>query len=390
MNRGPASRLHIGLVTPGFSAAEDDWCIPALLNLVHRLAEAHDVSVYTLRYPHHSAAYNVFGARVRALGGADKAGLHRVPLLATAIAAIRRDARRKPFSVLHGLWADEAGFVAAAAGRLCRTPALVSMMGGELVRLPQVGYGAQLSRSAPLLINAALRLAQGLSAGSRQLCQEAARTMPRRPISVLPLGVDLSLFHGAVAGASSPSLRIVHTGSLTAVKDQELLLRAFAGARLRLQPRQVALHIAGDGPLRRRLQATAGQLGVDEHVQFHGALRHDDLPAFLRQGQLFVLSSLHESQNLAFLEAAACGLPVAGTAVGLLPELIPSHYLAAPGDATALARCIVELLQDEATRQAEANRLHSLVRSQFGLESTVPALLKVYRQLVMDHPPSGA
>jgi hypothetical protein len=70
-------RLNIGLVTPGFSADEADWCIPALLNLVRRLAAVHDVTVYTLRYPHHDGSYGISGARVRAFGGATIGGWQR-------------------------------------------------------------------------------------------------------------------------------------------------------------------------------------------------------------------------------------------------------------------------------------------------------------------------
>ncbi|MEZ4768392.1 MAG: hypothetical protein R2844_08195 [Caldilineales bacterium] len=54
----------------------------------------------------------------------------------------------QPFDLLHGLWADEPGFTAAAAaGRLLHRPAAVSILGGELVGFPDITYGGQLSRS---------------------------------------------------------------------------------------------------------------------------------------------------------------------------------------------------------------------------------------------------
>lgn len=378
---GDSDRLRIGLVVPGFSENERDWCIPALLNLVRRLAAEHDVAVYTLRYPYREARYEVYGARVQAFGAATARGWQRLPLLWRAIAAIARDDARQPFSILHGLWADEAGFVAAAAGRRSATPVLVSLMGGELVRLPQIGYGGQLSRSGRLLTRLSLKLADGVSAGSHALSERAAAYVPAPRRHCLPLGVDLSLFKPASVKASPADLRIVHVASLAAVKDQATLLHAFALARERLAPRPLSLHIAGDGPLRGALAGQVRRLDIADHVHFYGAVAHDRLPDFYHQGDLFALSSRYESQCMALLEAAACGLPAAGTAVGLLPQLLPAPCLAPPGDAAALAHCMVRLLQDADLRAEESRRLQARVHSEYGLEVTTSRLLAVYRRL---------
>src|SRR5690606_4402269 len=125
-------RLKIGLVVPGFSADETDWCIPALLTTVRKLAEDHEIHVFTLRYPPEKRSYSVYGATVHALGGGTKAGLHRVSLLSRAVRSIANQARHAPFDVLHGLWADEPGFIALIAGKLLHTPVIVSLMGGEM------------------------------------------------------------------------------------------------------------------------------------------------------------------------------------------------------------------------------------------------------------------
>lgn len=373
-------RRHIGIVTPGFSANDDDWCIPALLNLVRRLTVQHDVTIYTLRYPHAARTYQVSGARVRSFGGAMAGGARRLPLLWRAVKAIMADTKRKPFSLLHGFWADEAGFVAGVASRGCGVPCLVSLMGGELVRLPRANYGVQLSRSGRFLVRVSLRLADLLTAGSQQLLDQAALYVAGKRLRRAPLGVDLSLF-GPGASNGLPPLRIVHAASLAVVKDQETLLGAFARASRTLPGTALTLHIAGDGPLRGALGARATRLDIAKSVHFHGAISHERMPDFYRAGDLFVLSSLHESQSLALLEAAACGLPAVGTAVGLLPELLPETLLAEPGDEDRLARAMLRLLTNDKTRQDEGRRLLSLVRRRYALETTVPHLLDIYDEL---------
>lgn len=374
-------RLHIGIVTPGFSANDDDWCIPALLTLVRRLTEQHDVTIYTLRYPHTTQSYEVSGARVQPFGGATVGGWRRLPLLWRAVRSVVADAKRKPFSLLHGFWADEAGFVAGAAARRCGAPSVVSLMGGELSCLHEVNYGVQLSRSGRLLTRASLRLANLVSAGSEQLLDQAVTYVGHERLRYAPLGVDLSLFRPGPS-QPEPSLRVVHAASLTAVKDQKTLLGAFARTTRKLPGTRLSLHIAGDGPLRETLEALASHLDITPSVHFRGALSHERMSHFYHAGDLFVLSSLHESQSLALLEAAACGLPAVGTAVGLLPELLPESSLANPGDVNGLADAMLSLLKNEKARRMQAQRLQSLVIERYSLQATVPRLLDIYDELL--------
>lgn len=374
-------RLNIGLVTPGFSADESDWCIPALLNLVRRLAAKHDVTVYTLRYPPTARSYMVAGARVRALGGATTGSTRKLSFLWRAISAIVADAIHKPFSLLHGLWADEPGVVATLAGRRLRLPVLVSLMGGELAHLPELDYGGQLRPWGRLLTALSLRLATSVSAGSQQLLERAALHVPRSRLCLLPMGVDASMFSPLPQASPPPPYHVVHAASLTAVKDQGTLLRAFAGALAQLSPIEIILNIAGDGPRKAALFARAQELGIHDRVRWLGAVAHHDMPPVYRHGHLFVLSSQHESQSMALLEAASCGLPAVGTAVGLLPHLLPAAQLAPTGDAHQLAQCLVYLLSNEERRRGEARRLQEAVRNHYCLEACVKRLEGVYADI---------
>lgn len=381
-----ARRLNIGLVTPGFSAGEDDWCIPALRDLVRVLARDHQVTVYALRYPHHRKQYAVFGADVRAFGGASDGGLRRLPLLGRAVMAIRRDSRRRPFSVLHGVWADEAGFAATMAGRLTRTPVLVSLMGGELVGLPDIGYGVGLSRSGRLMTRLSLQLADAVSAGSRHLQEMAMRCTDGNKVCRLPLGTDASLFRPEDSRSQEGGLRVLHVGSLSAVKDHSTLLTAFSGAVALLGSENISLHLVGDGPREALVKQEARALGIDGIVHFHGEVSHERLPAIYRSADLFVLTSRYESQNLTVLEAAACGVPVVGTATGILPELLPEQNVAPVGDAASLSRIIVRMLQDRGERQKEGQRLLRHVTGRYSLAQTVPRLLETYLHLADGSP----
>ena len=375
------TRLRLGIVVPGFSAHAADWCIPVQLDLARRLSAEADVTVFPLRYPPHRRRYAIGPIQVRPLGGGLAAGLARLSLLRRAVAAVVAEHRRRPFDALHAMWTDEPGFVAVAAGRLLGVPVVASLLGGELVGLRDIGYGAQLSRVNRALIAVTLRGAGRVTAGSFYLRRLAAPSVPPPRLVPLTLGVNTDRFRPHSDSPEPVALdgkpKLLHVGSLVPVKDQATLLRAVAHARRNLP--SLHLHIVGDGPLRAALSQLAAQLGLAERVTFHGAVPHERLPAWYRAADLGVLSSRHEGQELVTLEAAACGRATVGTRVGILPDLMPPSYVAPPGDAEGLAASIGSALNEGQSPLVEAK--FDLVRTRYSLEQTCADLGEVYAAL---------
>jgi glycosyltransferase involved in cell wall biosynthesis len=361
------------MVVPGFSASSEDWCIPALLDLVRVLAGDHDIEVFALRYPFEPRRYEVAGTPVTALGGRDAAGLTRAPLLIRAVRAIRTRHRAAPFDVIHGLWADEAGAVAVAAAARLRRPAVVSFMGGELVAFEEYAYGGQRSRANRVLVQIAARRADAVTVGSRRLADQVTDATGRVAVAQAPLGTDVGRFspdgpHATLAG-DPPLLQVA---SLVGVKDHATALRALP-AVLRRWP-SAHLHLVGDGPLKAPLDQLAGELGIRAHVHLHGELSHERLPPLYRAARLHVQSSRFESQGMAVIEAAASGCSTAGTDVGLLPEIVPADHLTTPGDPAGLARAILLALDQPHEPSA--------VREDYALDRTVGRLVALYKQVI--------
>jgi glycosyltransferase involved in cell wall biosynthesis len=365
--------MRVALVVPGFSANQADWCIPALRHLARQLARTDDVRVLAVRYPYRAARYAVDGVEVIALGGAERRGASTLEVWRTTLGALRDEHRRCPFDVLHAFWATESGLLAAIAGRLLRVPTLISLAGGELVALPDIAYGDQRRAWERLKVAACLRLASTVSAGSRQLAGLAERRLNGKRVYRAPLGVDLDLFSSEGAAATDAP-RIVHVGTLTGVKDQAMLLRAFA--RLSQHVANASLDVVGDGPLRPRLEELAHALGVAESVRFLGDADHAALPPVYRSAKVFALSSRHEAQGMVAIEAAACGLPVVGTAVGIVPEL--TDAMAAVGADEALAAALGATLDNPAPA-AHAALAHA--RADLGLVRCTDRFRDLYARL---------
>jgi glycosyltransferase involved in cell wall biosynthesis len=378
--------MRVGLVLPGFSADANDWCIPALRNLVRQLATVADLHVFTLRYPGRPVRYELFGARVTALGGGEARGLGSAGLWRRTASALAAEHRAHPFDVLHAFWAGEPGFVTALMGRALRIPTVVSLAGGELARLRDIGYGGLLRRAERMKTRLALRFARVVTAGSAPTIESATAWLGSRPpwrMRRIPLGVDLAMFSPADVRPGDGVPRLLNVASLSWVKDQATLLRA--AAVLRERGYAFELEIAGSGPLQGELRSLAGRLDLDSTVAWRGEIVHDRLPHEYQRAQLFVLSSRHEAQSMVALEAAASGLPVVGSSVGVLPELAPAAARVAPvGDANGLADAIAGLLSDEPSRIRSGQAARSRAVADYGLELCTTRFHDLYREVASE------
>lgn len=379
--------MKVGIILPGFSASEQDWCIPALLDLARFLSAQPNLEphIFPLRYPHNSRPYRVYGATVHPLGGAEVRGVARLSLLTRAVGAVRREHGRSRFDLLHAYWSDEPGLVATIAAKLVRVPAIVSLAGGELARLDDVGYGGQQNRANRLMTSVALRRADRVTAGSRFLLEIAQRHVSAGRLVEASLGVDTSRFSPKPAQEeeTTPSdefVNILHVASLVPVKDQRTLLEALA-LTVR-EAHSVRLHLAGDGPLRAELEARAKLPDIAGHVTFHGDVTHDALPALYRMAGFCVQSSRHEAQGMVVLEAGASGRATVGTNVGILPE-INCHGTVPIGDAPALARQMVGVARDADLRRRLGDEALRRVREDYALEPASGRLLDLYRDVLL-------
>jgi glycosyltransferase involved in cell wall biosynthesis len=361
--------MKIALVVPGFSSGEQDWCIPALLDYVRVLAQHAQVHVFTLRWPERSGTYPVFGATVHALDGRAHLGPRAAGLWARAVREISAEHRRGPFDVVHAFWLDEPGWVAALAGAKLRRPVVLSVAGGELVGLRDIGYGLHLLPGRKALGRWLMGRAALITGGSEYLLRLIGPHLPLSQhdrLRLVPLGVDLDRFR---PGRPAPTMAGLNVGALYPVKNQALLVRAAARAP------GVYVHIAGAGPLNVELQGLAAELGVSDRVRFLGAVEHGAMPRAYAQAGVLVQTSRHEAQGMALLEAAACEVPAIGTPVGVLPEI----GLTASTE-TELAAALAALMQDPARRLALGREARERVAAEFALEQARRRFGEVYRE----------
>ncbi len=127
-------------------------------------------------------------------------------------------------------------------------------------------------------------------------------------------------------------------------------LRAFALAAEKFP--EAHLVIAGDGTLRDALEDEARALGIAGKVHFLGW--RTDIPELLAALDVLLMPSLWEGFGLVMLEAMAQQLPIIGSRVSAIPEVIvdgETGLLVPPKDVTALTAALETLLADAALRR---------------------------------------
>ncbi len=218
----------------------------------------------------------------------------------------------------------------------------------------------------------------------RRFCQY--NQVPLDKLRVISYGADLHAVDRITAarvselrqefGFRSDDVVIGSVGRLVEQKDYPTQLRAFALAVARVP--SLRMVIAGDGPLRSRLEQMARELAVADRVRFLG--NRDDVPALLRSVDLFALASKFEPFGVALLEAKAAGLPIVATAVNEIPEIVAdggSGLLTPPGNPSNMAALFVKLAKDRDCRVRFGARAR-IEAEQHSLQATVAAYEGLY------------
>ena len=164
-------------------------------------------------------------------------------------------------------------------------------------------------------------------------------------------------------------------------KDQQTLLRAL---KIVLDDyKNVFLLLAGDGPLKEKMQDLAKDLKINKQVQFLGNRR--DIPNLLKIMDIFVLSSKREGLPIVLLEAMASGVPVVATNVDGNGELVTHNetgMLVLPNNPKALAEVIIQLLKDKARMKKIGINGKNRVEKEFTFATMVRTYEDIYKSLV--------
>jgi glycosyltransferase involved in cell wall biosynthesis len=250
---------------------------------------------------------------------------------------------------------------------------------------------SEVSGKHPWLRRISLSSLRVAAANSRAAIKSAEEYgMDSQCLRFLPNVVDTDYFRPSPWGERS-GICVLGAGRLAEQKRFDRFLRVVARARERVSEK-VRVCIAGDGPLRAWLEATAAEVGFKPgEVQFTGQV--DDMLAWYRAADVFLLTSGYEGTPNVVLEAMASGLPVVATRVGDVPEVITdgvTGYLAQADDEDGLADRLELLLRFPELRERMSRVSRAHIAANHAAQNLAGYLRSLYGGLLFHEPVSMA
>jgi len=367
-------RPRIAVIVPGGIGVDDN--IPSLLDLLCRLSASYDLSIYSFsRLTSHPALLKNSCTISYPPALFENNTLLKIIYF---LWRIRKDHAQRAFSATQGFWIMTQGIAAVLSARMLHIPSIVSILGGDVVHFPAIGYGSLKGVAHRKMITWCINNADRvivLTKFHEQVMN--ANRISREHISVIPFGVDVNQFSFRPK-PTSDRLEFIFVGNLNKVKDPYTAIRTFS---LLTQNRDCHLTVVGSDTLDGGVQEYARSRNGYERIIWKGKVRHEAIPSLLHSSDFLLLTSLFEGEGVVVMEAFACGVIVAGTKVGLLADVGDADVTVESGEATELAEKIEHLIT-QPERLEELRAKNRKLAEHYSIDWTCSEYGRLYEEVV--------
>jgi N-acetyl-alpha-D-glucosaminyl L-malate synthase BshA len=354
-----ASELALGLAERGHKIHIVSYAVPFRLRTFHPNVLIHEVEV---------SSYPLFKYPPYTLG------------LATKLAEVATDHQ---LDLIHAHYAVPHAVSAFLAREILggESPKIITTLHGTDITL--VGADKSFHR----VIRFAIDSSDGVTAVSRYLKQRTADEFgTKKPVEVIYNFVNTSRCRRATDQctrdhwAPNGEKILMHASNFRPVKRVSDVVRIFDRVQKKLPAK---LLLVGEGPERLFVQQLVKELHLTQQVHFLG--EQDYLESLLSCADLFVLPSEQESFGLVALEAMSCEVPVLGTQIGGLPEVVmhdQTGYLFPVGEIQQMAETAIELLSDPLKLARFRKNARSWAVEHFDSETIIPQYERFYEEVL--------
>ncbi len=212
-------------------------------------------------------------------------------------------------------------------------------------------------------------------------------------LRIIPVGIELKEY--AEAREQRDIVRILFVGRIGRSRNIEQILYVFK--EIVRNYKDVELYIVGGEAGRSfaekagylsELKAISQKLEIDKKVVFTGFLSGDDLKNIYTSSDIFVYTSLYENFGQTLLEAAAAGLPIVATPVGIANDIVindKTGYLVNFSDVEELTSQLSKLIDDESKRISMGRNIQAIIEKEYSWDRIMEAYVKLYQE-VLDSP----
>jgi glycosyltransferase involved in cell wall biosynthesis len=173
-------------------------------------------------------------------------------------------------------------------------------------------------------------------------------------------------------------LKLISVARLIERKGIQHILYALAD----LKDPDISLSIVGSGNFEAHLKKICKDLSLDGVVTFYGFCNPQLLPELYAGSDVFILPSQAEAFGNVFAEAMACGLPIIGTNIGGIPDLVDTEngILARPGNINEIKNAIIRLKKSEKLRTQMQLANKKKIAEQYSWKRVANQHIAVYQE----------
>ena len=173
-------------------------------------------------------------------------------------------------------------------------------------------------------------------------------------------------------------LGIIHISNFRPVKKIRNIVEIFCSIRKEINSRLI---LVGDGPDFAFIKEVVSRLNLNDYVVFLG--RQDNVVPLLNSADLYLLPSKSESFGVSALEALSCSVPVIGTNVGGLKEVVKDRgcgYLFDPEDISGMTKAAIDILSNKSKleKMSQEARKTALM---FDSKIIIPKYIDYYKKI---------
>jgi len=253
----------------------------------------------------------------------------------------------------------------------------------KLTNTPYIVTVQRLEQSKSFLKRLVYKNAKVCIAASSKI-KEYFESINCKDIIIIPNGIDLKRFENLNKQENREKLGlknefvIMTIARLEKVKGIKYLIKAVKSLDINYK-----LLIIGDGSERVSLENFSKELGLEKKIQFLGQIENSRIPEYLSAGDCFVLPSISEGFGIVVLEAMASRLPVIGTRVGGLLDLIENEktgILVEAKNTEQIAGAVLKVYkQPDLARLLTNNALAGL--NKYNWQIITDRVFKIYKEL---------
>ena len=211
----------------------------------------------------------------------------------------------------------------------------------------------------------------------------------KKPISIISSGININKFQKINSGEKirkkynigQDKILFLTVSRLGPEKNIPFLIKVFQ--KINKMRKNVYFMIVGDGPERENLEKESKKLKLSEKIIFTNKILNQRVSSYYNAADVFLFSSISETQGLIFVEAMASGLPIVTVNSNIVKDVIINgeNGFLASDDLDDFSQKTLKLIDNEDLRKKMSEKAKKKAQY-FSIENSTRKMLYLYEKAI--------